>query len=385
MLGVGHLLGYAVGTLDLSLYFGNTIGSSQFKRICVIASVTLVFSVAVTCYSIKERAFSSPKVRDVGTGTLRLFTNISKTALRLPGKIQALCWITFWSWIGWSPFFVYGSTWVGEIYYQQDEQTAAELKLSTDVAGDIARKGSLALVWFSLTSFAGSVCWPWIVTSPQHQGGPLRKQETSGSRFVPRMPRLFQIDITMAWGLSQLLFAFSMVLAPLSKSFRFASMIIALCGLPWAMYGWAPLALLGEEINKLDTSVDGRTSSISADEDTTELTRMSLDSNHSSETLDVNHQHDYELSGAGEGSQPAGVYLGIWNIYATVPQFVASFIAMAAFSILEPGRSLEGMQEPEGTGGDSSRGKLSGTAACLVIGAVCSFVAAILSFRLRKM
>ena len=58
MLGVGHLFGYFVGTLDLLKYFGNALGSSQFKQICVIASTTLILCVVVTCYCVEERALN---------------------------------------------------------------------------------------------------------------------------------------------------------------------------------------------------------------------------------------------------------------------------------------------------------------------------------------
>ena len=60
---------------------------------------------------------------------------------------------------------VYGTTWVGETCYRQDAETALELKTSKDVAGDIARKGSLALVLFSMIPFAGSIFLPWVIQS----------------------------------------------------------------------------------------------------------------------------------------------------------------------------------------------------------------------------
>ena len=147
------------------------------------------------------------------------------------------------------------------------------------------------------------------------------------------------------------------------------------------MYGWAPLALLGEEINKLGPSSNGRLEATA-----TELNRLSNDSDRQSHSLLVDSTAQ-RISEADVYHQ-TGVYLGIWNIYATIPQFIASFIALVAFSTLEPGRSLKWAQEPnEVEDGPSSKGishGISGTAACLVVGALCSFVAAILTFQLRK-
>lgn len=126
---------------------------------------------------------------------------------------------------------VYGTTWVGETYYRQDAKTAAELKTSTDVVGDIARRGSLALALFSVISFAGSIVLPWVVSSPTDDV-PL-----SNKALPRRLARVliplqrYQPDITVAWGLSQLAFGASMILAPISHSFRFVTSLIALCGL----------------------------------------------------------------------------------------------------------------------------------------------------------
>lgn len=186
-----------------------------------------------------------------------------------------MCWITFWSWIGHYPLAslfqrktnvycttkdglpssvrpltppqfrtpsspgpaltsptVYGTTWVGETYYRASPDRAAELRSSHDVVGDIARRGSIALVLFSVISFAGSVILPFVVSSPSED------DESSSTKAVPKrmaslatMLRPYQPDITTAWGLSQVAFGASMILAPISHSFRFATTLIALCGM----------------------------------------------------------------------------------------------------------------------------------------------------------
>ena len=228
MLGLGTLLGYSVGTVNLSSLFGNAIGSTQFQQICVITSIILVTCVTVTCYNISERAVPE-KIRR--GSTIPLLLSIAKIAFSMPKKIQALCWITFWTWIGWSPFHVYGSTWAGEIYYQQDNTTLAKLRDSADIAGDLAMKGSQALVLFSLTSLAGSVILPWVVLCRvQNEPDCLTSRNTPSMILLARLKR-YQPDIVTAWGLSQLLFGASIVLAPFPASFGFASFIIASCGM----------------------------------------------------------------------------------------------------------------------------------------------------------
>jgi solute carrier family 45 protein 1/2/4 len=152
---------------------------------------------------------------------------------------------------------------------------------------------------------------------------------------------------------------------------------------PWAMYGWAPLAIMGEEINKLESAANTQTAytTITQDGEETELSRPG--------SLDLSHDDNTLVEGQGDSVGVAGVYLGIWNIFATIPQFIATFIAMITFAILEPGKNSELTGGPGGPDGGDGADKviaqgLSGTAVCLAIGAVCSLVAATQSFRLRK-
>ena len=153
---------------------------------------------------------------------------------------------------------------------------------------------------------------------------------------------------------------------------------------PWAMYGWAPLALIGEEINKLENSTGVEMSSRATTDGYVELSRASDETVHAATAEERPAQPEGPADDTGG---MAGVYLGIWNIFATIPQFIATFIAMIAFAILEPGKSPE---LAEGTTGDDTTSTkaitqgLSGTALCLAIGAICSFIAATQSFRLRR-
>lgn len=122
---------------------------------------------------------------------------------------------------------VYGTTWVGETYYRQNADNAARLQTTKDIVGEIARKGSLALVLFSVISFASSIFLPFLVSLPSDDVARIPHGIASrASSFAGR----YQIDITTAWGISQLVFAGSMILAPFSTSFQFATTLIALCG-----------------------------------------------------------------------------------------------------------------------------------------------------------
>lgn len=117
MLGLGHVLGYLVGTINLSNYVGTRLGATQFKEICVIAGAAIVFCVSVTSFCVEERVLLSQtwatlrrrrsvdiadrnRTRRAKSGGLAMLSTIVKTTLHLPRKISAVCWITFWSWFG---------------------------------------------------------------------------------------------------------------------------------------------------------------------------------------------------------------------------------------------------------------------------------------------
>lgn len=54
MLGLGHMFGYLAGTVNLTKYTGNWLGDSQFKQVCVLASLVIVSCTAVTCFCVRE-------------------------------------------------------------------------------------------------------------------------------------------------------------------------------------------------------------------------------------------------------------------------------------------------------------------------------------------
>lgn len=112
---VGHLIGYFIGTVDLVAIFGPGMGGdTQFKKLLVIAAITLICTVGVSSYAVTERVLIShgnrgddEKERD--GGAIQVLLQIWTTLRRLPPRIQAICWAQFWAWIGWFPFLFYST------------------------------------------------------------------------------------------------------------------------------------------------------------------------------------------------------------------------------------------------------------------------------------
>lgn len=118
MSAIGQLIGYAIGSIDIISIFGTTFGNTQFKQMTLIAGLSLIFSVAVTSYSVRERVLVSARLvayvsfshmcvlngisRGSGgkSGAIQVLSQLFRTALDLPPRIQAICWAQFWAWIG---------------------------------------------------------------------------------------------------------------------------------------------------------------------------------------------------------------------------------------------------------------------------------------------
>ncbi|CAD6594145.1 MAG: hypothetical protein ASARMPRED_008719 [Alectoria sarmentosa] len=386
MLGLGHVLGYLVSTVDLSKYVGTSLGATQFKQICVIAGAVILFCVSVTCFCVEERVLLSNRgIGNIVEDTQNDPPSAEENQSCLLDHILVLVWYD-----GLLSLVLYGTTWVGETYYRQNADNAAELQTTEDIVGEIARKGSLALVLFSMISFTSSIILPFLVSLPSDDTTryPVRNNPPPLKRSA-RLLQRYRVDIATAWGISQLVFAASMILAPFSTSFQFATTLIALCGASWAMYGWAPLAILGEEINKLSPST-----SIHAARSEDVNVEMSLLSDDPLFMTDeaLSPIATPQASNLDAVEAMAGIYLGIHNIFATIPQFLATFVSMIVFSILEPGQSPElATGDVPSSAADGAqrasrqlaKSSLSGTAVCLAIGAVFQMVAAAQSFRMR--
>lgn len=362
MVSGGHLVGYAIGTLDLVNILGPSLGNSQFKQLTVISALALLFTTSVTSWAVTERILVSGKSNDTTLSFARIIQEIYVTAQQLPPRIQAICNIQLWSWIGWFPFHFYGTTFVGEIYYRYDVPN--DVKSSSDALGDIGRIGSLALVLFSSVNLMGALILPQFIMSPDKEEFTQRPPAIIAG-LVEKLNK-YRPDLLTAWMCGQSLFISTMIFTPFARSFKFATTLIALCGLPWLLSSWAPVTFMGIEVNRLSS----RSSSIplASQLESGDLLSPSFDK----------ENRDSKGSQGGD----SGLYFGIFNIYTTIPQFIGTFISMTVFAVLEPGKSPELAQDALSSEYHSTDGP-NAISICLLIGAA-SMVGAMFSTRKLK-
>ncbi|KAL1392353.1 sucrose transporter [Phyllosticta capitalensis] len=363
MVAVGSLIGYGAGALDLEAIFGTALGDTQFKQLIVVAAIALLTCTGITCWAVSEKVLVDDGEPRPGNGAVDILAQMVRTTTNLPPRISAICWVQFWAWVGWFPFLFYSTTWVGEIYKRYDVPAGAQQ--SADALGQIGRLGSLSLIIFSTITFIGSVALPSLVRTPDDEKPEFTPRPPPGLAGVFEVYEKNKPSLLTAWTISHIIFTCTMILAPLANSFRYATTIVAICGIPWAVACWAPFTLMGVEINRLAGAGYRRVSG----------SDMEMAGGESSKG---------GAQGTTSSGELSGVYLGILNLFTTIPQFIGTMISWAVFSMLEPGKSPELAKEAHPSEHHPKDGP-NAIAVCLFIGALSTGVAAYATNRLRRL
>ncbi len=388
MASLGHVIGYGAGAVDLVKLFGPALGDTQFKKLTVIAAASMLVTSLVTCWSVTERVLVSTRpdhLRGTVSGGRRRFKLLHKiwsTLISLPPRMQAICWIVFWSWIGWFPFLMYSSTWVGEIYYRFDAASGETAGQSGDALGGMGRIGSTALAVYSTVTFIGAWVLPPLVKSPEDETF-THRPPASVAQYLERFHK-GKPDLLTVWFAAHIVFAAAMFLAPFATSFRFATALVALCGIPWTVATWAPTAFLGVEVNRLTGATENATHATATPATAAAYRRLSTSSD--TELAGLGPPHDGDSASPrlvqSSSGELSGIYFGILNVYATIPQFLSTFMSTFVFAILEPGKSPELATDAHPSEHHSTDGP-NAIAVCLFIGAISTLGAAYATRRLR--
>jgi solute carrier family 45, member 1/2/4 len=382
----GHIIAYFIGTLDLVSFLPGWFGGdTQFKKMCVVAALAVWIAVGTTSWAVSERVLLSSSAAD--TESIRTVLSTLWARMRdLPPRIQAICRVQFWSWIGWFPFLFYGSTWVGETYFRYEYNEARDGPID-DVLGQVGRLGSTALVLYSFVTFGASLALPNLV-QPAKSSQRLEESKFNGTppstilatiQAALKDLKAVRPRLVTAWICSELFFAAVFVWAPFVRSLWFASLTVALAGIPWTVTVWAPLAEMGVEIDRLASGQSGAYDPVgSADleeEDSSELWQ------HNRESLDDPIRREGEIPSSSTGKL-SGIYLGVLNAYTTLPQFVGTAISWVVFSIFEPKRSTDPKDAHKWL--DLKKTGPNAIAICLFVGAASAGIASWMAWKLRK-
>lgn len=247
--------------------------------------------------------------------------------------------------------------------------------------GEIGRIGSSSLVYYSGVTLLTSIVLPSLVLS-SHRGKSGRSLPLFVTRSLAKITAFLPISrpsIPSTWMIAHVLFAIFYSYAPWVTSLRMASFIVAISGIPWAICSWASFALMGIEINRLTSAspvMTGRRSSLAPSSTSSRM----LHPNSPAAAMSISEKENAE-DDTGT-TELAGIYLGVLNIYTTLPQFTGTLIGWLVFSILEPGETLKDNSHHDKV---KQRDGPNAISVCLFIGAMCALVAVEATRRLKKM
>lgn len=295
MLGVGNVIGYFMGYLDLVSAFP-FLGNKQLKVLCFFACVLITFTIGVTCGMVQEipllnvEPYTNPENAGMDMVWVAL-VEIGSAVRQLPAPIRDILKVQFFAWVGWFPFLFYSTDWVAEFLPPSQ---------SHDSVGETTREGSRGFFIYALVSLAASFFLPYLSRTPQ---GPLWK------------PTIYQLFTA-----SLLMFGMIMLSTVFVQSSSGATFLIILNGVPWAVAMWAPFALIGDYIHRQKGH-----SGVPADY----LPLQNIaQSGHASSWEDPSSQP------SGEPVLAAGIVLGIHNIAIVAPQLLLSLSASLVFRLI---------------------------------------------------
>ncbi|KAJ2613585.1 hypothetical protein H4S08_002134 [Coemansia sp. RSA 1365] len=376
MIGIGNVSGYLMGFLDLASLLP-FLGSTHMQILTTIASVMLAITVSITCYCTSETPIP-PQPSAPGDG-LRAFTSLYTSLGKLPTVIKDIFRIELFAWIGWFPFLFYGTTYIADLYV-----AAHEVGDATDVElmERGTRAGSLAMFAHAVVSLSSSLILPLfsyslVVGRPPH---PQLSNATVLGRLKYALLKVrakVSVSLPTMWAISLVLFSVAMVLTLAASSVAFGSVLIAVCGIAWAVVMWIPFSMIGESIRitssqqqsqqeMRDISGNGSYMRVSSDDIAMEVIYdqsghdAELDRRGSEHSSSASEQHtSHEPAPSYHEHEPgyhrpeldnndrahdeehdkhmlsAGTILGVHNVSCVIPQFVSAFTSSLIFAVFE--------------------------------------------------
>ncbi|KAF4167050.1 hypothetical protein CNMCM6936_005712 [Aspergillus lentulus] len=412
--GVGNILGYIFGYLDLPKifpFFGNT----QFKVLCALSSLALAITLSISCSYIHERdpRLEGPPSSD-SQGLVGFFRQVFKSIKFLPPQIAKVCEVQLAAWVGWFPFLFYATTYIGELYVnpifdQHPNLSEDDINKAWEEA---TRIGTFALLIYAIISFIANMILPLFVvptyrpiTRPEQpypdtpeENEPCLSRRMSISSLpvgVASEPALeppsgkptgsgdestwlskLQIPgltLRRAWLISHVLFAVCMFSTFFISSYQAGSAVIGLVGISWALTLWAPFALISAEVSRIDAERRTRRHQAEMEVPPEPYTATNVAGDHGD---GADYDEDLEngarprrakVKDEEENLAQAGIILGLHNVAVSAPQIFSSLISSAIF---------KAFQKPRGEPWDDSVGWV------LRFGGCAALVAAWLASRL---
>ncbi|WFD31170.1 hypothetical protein MSPP1_002204 [Malassezia sp. CBS 17886] len=379
MLHAGNIFGYWCGWYNLaSVPWLRWLGGGQFRKFAMVSSVCMLVCVAATCLFSPETPRAPPEGSEGLLTRLRgSVRQVWRVGSTLPRAIRRVCLVQLFATMSWFPFLFYGTTYVLDSGRAHRRDPYAERE---------EEKGSLAMLLFALVALCAGLVLPACSLAGRLDGdaGASHRSSVASDAHWPaadaaqhshadasprgRLCRAQCVSLRAMWCLGALTHAALLTLGTfLVRTQRDAMLLIALMGVPWAVWTWVPFALVGEFVREAEmgagTGGDNHWSAqrfMDPHDMRQRLSGMDFDygsRHHSSATLDApslapstsgsvqramsgsytsivsrGRQIARRTDGAlVEDSARGGTILGIHNLAVVVPQFAVAIISALIF------------------------------------------------------
>ncbi|EJD02015.1 MFS general substrate transporter [Fomitiporia mediterranea MF3/22] len=394
MLGLGSVLGFFIGNVDLTKVFP-IFGRTELQVLSVIASFLLLLTQSTTAACVKERVLVSsscvPNIYKAQKSLREEIREIWDNLLNLPRVIRQICIIQFLAWFAWFPVLFYTVVYVGDLYKKglPIAANAEEVEAQDKEASII---GSRALFHHGLVALAANFVLPLFVKSDYDS-----TTSTPLTRKPSLLDRLKIVHLCELWAFSHLLFAVCMGGTFFVSTVGGASFLITIVGFSWAITQWVPFSLLAEEIlasSQSDSFDDNGSISIQLLDRRLSMEPMSGEPDEEPDERqglmeDLRHKHQAEQRVSQEGANdmspsPAesrassidgvrtrlssemnangrerasrkrsgglqaksGIIIGIHNLFIVVPQFISTAFTSLIFALFDPAKSVPPGPDP---------------------------------------
>jgi solute carrier family 45 protein 1/2/4 len=252
--GVGSVLSFLIGNLDLPSVSPTVLGKTQIQIVSVLVSAILVATHALVVLRVEEQVLVPSRTRGSSaskhkpSGAAAVFADLYTQARSLPQPIVEIFKIQFFAQIGWFPILFYSTVWVGEIY-KADVRMNGGKQTDHELFEEATRAGSRAFFWHAVLSLMTSIVLPLVVPNPVHESQ-THSVWFANSALVRRLRGMRDRwpELPFWWVFANFVFFISMMgtyFAGLTQSVFLATWVIASVGFCFACSNWIPYSLLG--------------------------------------------------------------------------------------------------------------------------------------------
>ncbi|EME84705.1 uncharacterized protein MYCFIDRAFT_57326 [Pseudocercospora fijiensis CIRAD86] len=260
--------------------------ATQFQILAFLNSMVLATTSILICTCIQEpdTRLSILPATNTDSGISVLLLQFRESLRSLPERIKSICLVQFCAWFAWFSLLYGTTTYIQEL--QKPQRARANVN-----PGDGAQAGSFASMCFAVIGLAASLVLPMTLSWRLNVQ---KKAHSNPQGIVDQESNLLHQCLT--WSLGWI--AFLLLAAPMMGSQLSGTVLVALCGVSWAVSQWVPFAIIGQDV-KIDRPAAEQ------DEDKT------------------------------EGLSKAGTTVGVYGIAVSLPQILAGLTNSVVYGVAE--------------------------------------------------